>query len=79
MVIKLKCTGAIAPGDKQTPYFTKGKVYDAKAIHGVRDELEVEGDRVRKSGSKAWQAVKGFPDYWSVLGVAIFKEVKCDE
>lgn len=78
-MVKLKCTGAIAPGDKKLPFFTKGKVYEGKVIQGVRDELSVEGDRDRKSGSKVWQAVKGFPDYWSVLGVAIFKEVKGDE
>lgn len=72
----LKCTGAIAPGDKKPPHFTKGKVYEATTIQGVRDELLIEGDRARKSGDTAWQAVKGWPDYWAVPGVATFKEVK---
>lgn len=78
-MVKLKCTGAIAPGDNKLPFFTKGKVYEGQVIKGVRDELSVEGDRARKSGDLVWQAVKGYPDYWSVLGVAIFKEVKGDE
>lgn len=79
-MVKLKSTGAIAPGDKKLPFFTKGKVYEGQVIQGVRDELSVEGDRPRKSGGLVWQAIKGYPDHWFiVLGVAIFKEVKGDE
>ena len=75
----LKCTGAIAPGDKKLPFFTKGKVYEASRIKGVADELSIDGDRERKLGGVTWQAVKGWPDYWAVLGVATFKEVKDHE
>lgn len=75
MVIKLKCTGAIAPGDKKLPFFTKGKIYEAQTINGVRDELSIDGDRERKLGGLTWQAIKGWPDYWTVLGVATFSEV----
>lgn len=75
MVIKLKCTGAIAPGDKKLPFFTKGKIYEAHTIKGVRDELSIDGDRERKLGGVTWQAVKGWPDYWAALGVATFSEV----
>lgn len=75
-MVKLKCTNSIEPTDKKPPFFSKGKVYDASVIDGIRDELSVEGDRERKAGGKSWQAVKCWPDYWAVLGVATFSEVK---